>query len=220
MEQVGKFKYLGIWLNSSLTFSDHVSYLKSKLYAKIKLLGRVQMLLDRKTALTIYKTLILPVLDYCDYIYYGISANDKDTLQKLQNCAFISILNADWYTHTDDTHSSLNMDKLDDHRKKHTSVQMYKFLKCPGPRNCQNIFAYVSDYHDVNTRASQKESLIVPKLNLSLSQRNIHYFGVKIWATVPEEINANQTWNLSKVRIRFGADEGALGLGHLLAIDC
>ena len=76
-EQVDKFKYLGIILGSGLNFEAHVKYLKSKLYAKIKLLGRVRRLLDRNTALTIYKMLILPMLDYCDHIYYGISANDK-----------------------------------------------------------------------------------------------------------------------------------------------
>ncbi len=54
LEHVNKFKYLGIWLDSNLNFTEHVLYLKSKLYAKIKLLGRVCMLLDRKTALTIY----------------------------------------------------------------------------------------------------------------------------------------------------------------------
>ena len=64
---------------------SHVKYLKSKLYAKIKLLGRVRTLLNRSTAMTIYKTLILPVLDYCDHVYFGISSQDREALQKLQN---------------------------------------------------------------------------------------------------------------------------------------
>ncbi len=41
IEQVQSFKYLGICLDSTLTFDDHVQYLKGKLYSKIKLLGRV-----------------------------------------------------------------------------------------------------------------------------------------------------------------------------------
>ena len=49
LEQVDRFKYLGVILDSGLTFQSHVKYLKSKLYAKIKLLGRVRMLLDRNT---------------------------------------------------------------------------------------------------------------------------------------------------------------------------
>ena len=143
LEQVDRFKYLGIILDPNLNFEAHVRYLKSKLFAKIKLLGRVRRLLDRNTALTIYKTLILPVLDYCDHVYYGISSQNKEMLQRLQNCAFRSILNVDSYTHTNDTHNTLNMDRLDDRRTKHVAVQMYKFLKCNGPISCRNLFTYV-----------------------------------------------------------------------------
>ncbi len=43
-----------------------------KTYAKIRLLGRVRHILDQGTALTLYKTLILPIYNYCDYVYYCI----------------------------------------------------------------------------------------------------------------------------------------------------
>ena len=77
LEQISSFKYLGIKLDSCLTFDEHVSYIKGKLYCKIKLLGRVHRLLDKKTALMLYKALILPVLDYCDFIYHGTSSINR-----------------------------------------------------------------------------------------------------------------------------------------------
>ncbi len=200
LEHVNKFKYLGILLDSNLNFSEHVAYLKSKLYAKIKLLGRVRMLLDHKTALTIYKTLILPVLDYCDFIYYGIY-RDQETLQQLQNCAFRAILQVDRYTHTADTHISLNMDTLDKHRKKHVSVQVYKYLNCPGPIACRNMFTFTMDYHSVNTRASQKPTLVIPCVNLSMSHRNIRYFGAKIWSEIPDDIKQSSSLDTFKENV-------------------
>ena len=193
-----KFKYLGIILDSSLNFEAHVKYLKGKLYAKIKLLGRVRRLLDHNTALTIYKTLILPVLDYCDHVYYGISASDKEVLQRLQNCAFRSILNVDTYTHTSDTHNTLNMDRLDDRRKKHVSIQMYKFLKCDGPSTCREMFTYMIDYHSVNTRSTRQDQLLVLRVNLSMAHRNIRYFGSKTWMEIPPSIKAQPTLDLFK----------------------
>ena len=201
LEHVNKFKYLGIWLDSDLNFGEHMTYLKSKLYAKIKLLGRVRMLLDHKTALTIYKTLILPVLDYCHFIYYGILARDQETLQRLQNCAFRAILQVDKYTHTLDTHTFLNMDTLDKHWKKHVSVQVYKYLNCPGPPACRNMFTYTTEYHTVNTRASQKPTLVVPRINLSMSQRNLKYFGAKIWLEIPDDIKQSSSLEIFKENI-------------------
>ena len=85
LEQVESFKYLGMVLDSRLIFAEHIDYLNSKTYARIRLLGRVRHILDQNTALTLYKTLILPVYDYCNFIYFGINCSDKETLQKLQN---------------------------------------------------------------------------------------------------------------------------------------
>ena len=107
------FKYFDIVLDSSLTFNDHLQYLEGKLYSKIKLLGRVRWLLDRSTTLTVYKTLMLHIIDYGVYIYLGTSAKNRETLQKLPNYAFRLILNTDKYGCTKDRHASLNMDMLD-----------------------------------------------------------------------------------------------------------
>ena len=47
-----------------------------------------------------YKTLILLIYDDCDFIYWEISNQDAEILQKLQNCAFQSILQVDKLTPT------------------------------------------------------------------------------------------------------------------------
>ena len=140
-------------------------------------------------------------LTICDHIYYGISTNDREVLQKLQNCAFRSILNINIYTHTADTHNMLNMDHLDDRRKKHVSVQMYKFLKCNGPVACKDMFVYMSDYHEINTRSTQTDDLLVPRVNLSMTHRNIRYFGPKIWKEIPLDIRSQPTLDLFKEHI-------------------
>ena len=104
--------------------------MKGKLYANIKLLGRILQVLDRNTAPTIYKMLILADLIYCDFIYYRIPPQIKEAMQKLQNCAFRSILNVEQYAHTIDTHTSLNMGTFDVRPEKHASIQIFKFLNC------------------------------------------------------------------------------------------
>ena len=90
--RVTKFKYLGLVLDCSLTFSQHVEYIKSKTFAKIRLLGKLSYILDRNTLLLLYKTLILPIFDYGDIVYAGINKQDSDTLQKPQNVACRAIL--------------------------------------------------------------------------------------------------------------------------------
>ena len=179
-------------------FDENIKYIKGKLYCEIKLLGHVCRLLDIKNCM-IYKTLFLPVLDYFDFIYHGTSAINKETFQKLQNCA--SIFDVHKYTNTYDTHLSLNMGTLDDQRKNHFFVQMFKFLNDLGHPACRDMFTIVSNHHEVYTRSSVKIDLVIPKLNLTLAQRNMRYQGVKAWKEIPEEIKVMATLDAFKKAI-------------------
>ena len=126
LERVTVYKYLGVKLNSHLSFKEHVCYVKQKSFSKIKLLGRLKWVLDRDTLLSLYKTLILPIIDYGDFIYHGISQHDADCLQKLQNSACRSILIADMYTTVQNMHEELNLKMLQQRRCQHIVTQIFR----------------------------------------------------------------------------------------------
>ena len=69
LEHVECFKYLAVKLDPHLRFAEQVQYIKSKTISKISLLRQVSNFLDRNTQLNLYKTLILPIFDYSDYVY-------------------------------------------------------------------------------------------------------------------------------------------------------
>ena len=121
-EQVQSFKYLGVVLDSRLTFSEHVH------------------ILDQGTALMLYKTLILPIYDYCDYVYYSVNQNDRKVLQRLKNCALRTILRVERLTSTMSTHNTLCMDTLDTRRNKHVAVQMYRFTHNLASSYCCDMY--------------------------------------------------------------------------------
>ena len=91
LEKFSKCKYLGIMLHSRLTFQEHVNYIKCKTIGKLKLLGRIRHIIDRDTVL-LCKTLVIPIYDYCDCIYFPLGANSSDILQKLTNPALHSVV--------------------------------------------------------------------------------------------------------------------------------
>ncbi len=64
LEVVNVYKYLGVKLDSRLSFAEHISYVQSKTIPKIRVLGGIRPLLDKETALMLYKTLVLPLFDY------------------------------------------------------------------------------------------------------------------------------------------------------------
>ena len=85
VETVPHFKYLGMFLDSSLTFNKHVSYVRKKVYVRLRALGQLRHYISRKLALNIYKSLIIPHFDYADTCYDAMSKQNAQKLQILQN---------------------------------------------------------------------------------------------------------------------------------------
>jgi hypothetical protein len=79
-----KYKYLGVFLDDSLTWKSHVEYITTKVGKRLGLLRRTRKDLTANAA-NIYKTFILPILDYCDSVWACCNRSDIDQLEHLQN---------------------------------------------------------------------------------------------------------------------------------------
>ncbi len=102
IERVECMKYLGVLLDSSLTFEQHIDYLVDKASKKLGAIRKVRDVLDRSTTSILYKSLVLPHFDYCDTVYMTSSIKNLNKLQLLQNSACRTILLANRYTSVTD----------------------------------------------------------------------------------------------------------------------
>ena len=185
LETVHTFKYLGVMLDSLLSFNDHINYIKGKTFAKIKLLSKVSCILDRDTLLLVYKTLILPILEYGTVIYHGMSVQNADTLQKLQNAACRSILKEDMYAHIAEMHTQLNLSTLYQRRCRQIAVEVYKCVHNLGTPGCSSMLIFKHEIHELNTRATDMELLHVLRTKLKVTERDFAVTGPSIWNQIP-----------------------------------
>ena len=109
MERVMSFKYLGIVLNDTLSFEQHIDHLYKKCCQKLVAIGKVRDCLNRKLTLQLYKSLITPHIDYGDVIYMSANKESLSKLQLVQNKACRLVLRAHRLTSTDDMHRNLNL---------------------------------------------------------------------------------------------------------------
>ena len=65
------YKYLGVSLNCSLNMTEHIRKTIKKVSSRITLLKSMRHLLDSKSALIIYKAMILPIMTYCPFVTFG-----------------------------------------------------------------------------------------------------------------------------------------------------
>ena len=87
---VNTFKYLGLTLDRSLSFTPHIADLKQRCSRRLNIMkcisGR-EWGADRRTLLQLYTSLIRPILDYNAFLFDHISNTNKATLEAIQNQA-------------------------------------------------------------------------------------------------------------------------------------
>ena len=94
IEQVTSYKYLGVEINETLTWTDHVESIRKRVAQRLGLLQRIKHLLPQYSRELLVNSLILPLLDYAD-IVWGDKNNKTlmDNLQVLHNKAAKFVLN-------------------------------------------------------------------------------------------------------------------------------
>ena len=170
IDRVNTYKYLGIKLDQTLNFSAHIEYIRSQTIGKIRLLGKIEPILDRNTSLYLYQSLVLPILDYADYVWDCLSQHDSLTIQKLQNMALKNILNVPRLTPTEQIHTHLKQDMLGTRRQKHTATFMYEVHHNMAPPQFNDMVTKLSQIHDRQSRINCDLNYYMLRMNLEMSK--------------------------------------------------
>ena len=78
------YKYLGVKLDCNLSFKQHVEYIRGIIVNKIRTLLRLRNFLPAKTFLLLFKTTILPHMDYAVLVWGSAGVTVIDELQDIQ----------------------------------------------------------------------------------------------------------------------------------------
>ena len=146
--------------------------------------------------MSLYKTLIVPILDYADVAFDMLSAKCSKTLQVVQNSALQIILKADWWTPTTELHQKTNLIYIADRRHFHTMVQVYKCLNGMAPETLTNQLSQVENKQQsggVTTRSSSRGDLLIPDIKLEVTRKSFRYRGPQPYNMLEEDIRNEST---------------------------
>ena len=73
--QTNTAKFLGVLIDSKLSWKSYIEYITKKVAKSIGIIKRVRNFLPTDSLNTLYNTLVLPYLNYCNIIW----ANSKTT---------------------------------------------------------------------------------------------------------------------------------------------
>ncbi|GFV75923.1 RNA-directed DNA polymerase from mobile element jockey [Trichonephila clavipes] len=115
IQWVSVVRYLGLHMDSRLTYKKHIDYLSEKFWGRIhlaiSLVGRMSPLsLENKVIL--YKQVLRPIITYASPVWGAAAATHMKKIQVIQNKILRLITNAPWYVRNDVIHFDLHMEPI------------------------------------------------------------------------------------------------------------
>ena len=159
----------------------------------MKMLGRARSFISENLAVQLYKSLIMPHIDYGDVVYDAASKKDCQTLQVIQNGCLRICCKADPRTPILELHRRTKIPFLSDRRAAHSCNIVYNGLHGNSTEGINNMFKYVHDTHNINTRSSSDDLIKLPKCRLAKSQSNLRYRGAQYFNKLPQTIKRVET---------------------------
>ena len=140
-----QYKYLGATIDEILSFHHHLNNTIGLVAHKVYLLHKIRYCITEDAALKMYKTMILPYLDYGDIFFMNANSNQLNKLQTLQNRALRICLNTQLVTAIEMLHQSTQLPKLTPRRVTHLLNFMFKNKNNKKFLNDRNIHTRLHD---------------------------------------------------------------------------
>ena len=86
LSRVYNYQYLGVELDDTLSYDKFLDSVVNKTNQKLVIFRKICRYLSKKTAITVYKQMILPSLEYCNILFNSGKRFKLDKLQSKYVC--------------------------------------------------------------------------------------------------------------------------------------
>ena len=191
VKQVKCSKSLGVLIDETLSWSNHVDNTCKKISKAIFGLKLARPFVPHHLLLQLYNSLVLPLFDYCDVVWGNINKGLVDRLQKLHNRAARIITRSDYSIRSSEVLRRLQWDNLEVRRTKHMATLMYKIFNGKAPKYLNN-FLRLCDVTHHNLRGHEL-NIILPKARTDYKRNSFAFKGIKIWNSLPLELRKSNS---------------------------
>ena len=183
LDRTRSYKYLGVILDENLTYKDHINHIATTVNKKTRTLRRLSHFLPKKIIIMLYKSLILPHLDYAAMIWGSASTSQLQPLQDLQTKTLIQLVKNSEIDEKE-VHTLCNIPLLKDRRNEQLAIIIFNILH--RDHDSYLITPIETANHPYATRGHEL-NLVLPKPNANSMKRTVTYRGIQIWNELPNE---------------------------------
>ena len=188
MERKDYVKYLGVLMDSSLTWKYHISHVASKISKTIGIISKLRHFIPRNTLVNIYRSLILPHLSYGIVVWGQAAKVHLDRILKLQKRVLRLIYFGDYTSHAIPFFLASNILPFEMLYFKSVSILMHDVYNNSTPLPISNLFTSSHDIHGYNTRFASNVNFYVAYSRLSKLNNSFSRVGPRIWNSIPGDL--------------------------------
>ena len=190
LEKVCSYKYLGFILDDQLNFNKHINELSKLVSHKLYLLSKIRKYLTTNACINIFKSMVLPLMEYGDIVYARTSSENLQKISKLFYRGLRICDNNNVKIIKEELCENCKISPLEIRRDIHLLLFMHKQL------NKDELLKKTT----VPTRLHQAPVFDCYKPNNEKAKQNILYRGAQKWNTLPA-IDRNKDFKTFKSKL-------------------
>ena len=189
-------KYLGLIIDCSLSWHDHIEYICSKISKSINIIAKLKPYVTRQSLISIYYALVYPYLTYGCVLWGNNYEASVSQLARLQNKVVRIINNVPLRDHITPHYVNLGFIKLPDIVKLYTCQLLYDYLIDNKSSNFN--LSLVSEQHNYSTRSASLQLLNPSSFRINIRKFCPTVIGCYYWNDIPLSIRNKPTRKLFK----------------------
>ena len=178
--RVSQYEYLGMIIHEKLSMDVQIESMYKKANKKLGMMSRIRRFISTNTAVTNYKTMIRPHLEYVDFVVESGSKIAVSKFTRLQERALRRIKYCSTSENYIELEQQFNIENLCIRRNRNLLYQMYDQSKME-----INVALELSDRI---LRSTKKVKMKYTFSNLTKLHKSPYYRGVKLWNSLPVHI--------------------------------
>ena len=200
LEVVQKTKYLGVQIDCSLDWKEHIKTVSAKVSRAVGFLKHAKNFLPRDSLKTLYTGIVEPHFRYCCSVWGCCGSTEINKLQKLQNRAARIVTNSSFDSPSRPLIEELGWKTIEQLISNESETMVFKSLNELAPQYLCGLFAKNSEC-STRTLCNTGTDVSLPKKNSANGQKRFSFRGAKLWNSLSAESKQASSLNNFKKSI-------------------
>ena len=182
-----------------LNFIEHISSQLKKAYAKTGALRRIRHFVPMDVMLALYKSFILPHLEYCIPLLLGVGKVQANKIEDANHYILRTLTGHGKSLSYQELLNICKLDTLECRKKQQSLILLFKCIRNIEPKYIRDFFSIRETSYNLRGNGV---NLCVPKFNLNFMRNSFTYKYAQLWNKLPEDVKLADNDNIFKSKLR------------------